>query len=64
MKQLTVIATIFLPLSFITGFFGQNFAYMVTHLINSEWTFWVVGVGSMVATCVALLIFFRRKGWV
>lgn len=64
MKQLTVIATIFLPLSFITGFFGQNFAYMVTHLINSEWTFWVVGVGSMLATCVALLIYFRRKGWV
>jgi magnesium transporter len=64
MKQLTVIATIFLPLSFITGFFGQNFAYMVAHLINTEWSFWVIGVGSMVATCLALLIFFRRKGWV
>jgi magnesium transporter len=64
MKQLTVIATIFLPLSFITGFFGQNFAYMVTDLIKSSWSFWVVGVGSMVLTCVALLIFFRRKGWV
>jgi len=64
MKQLTIIATIFLPLSFITGFFGQNFAYMVTHLINREWTFWIVGVGSMVATCVGLLIYFRRKGWV
>ncbi len=64
MKQLTVIATIFLPLSFITGFFGQNFSYLVTHVINGEWTFWVVGVGSMVATCLALLIYFRRKGWV
>jgi magnesium transporter len=64
MKQLTVIATIFLPLSFITGFFGQNFAFMVTDLIRSTWSFWVVGVGSMVTTCVVLLLFFRRKGWV
>jgi magnesium transporter len=64
MKQLTVIATIFLPLGFITGFFGQNFSYLVNHEINSAWTFWVLGVGSMVATCVGLLVFFRRKGWV
>ncbi len=63
MKQLTVIATIFLPLSFITGFFGMNFGYMVTHLINHEWTFFVIGIGSMIATGIALLAFFRRKGW-
>jgi magnesium transporter len=64
MKQLTVIATIFLPLGFITGFFGQNFGFLVTHLLTGELTFWLVGVGSMVATCVGLLVFFRRKGWV
>ncbi|MGH2886420.1 MAG: magnesium/cobalt transporter CorA [Solirubrobacteraceae bacterium] len=64
MKQLTVIATIFLPLGFITGFFGQNFSYLVTHLITGAVTFWLVGVGSMVATCVGLLVYFRRKGWV
>jgi magnesium transporter len=64
MKQLTVIATIFLPLSFITGFFGQNFAYMVTDLIRTRWEFWFAGVGSMVATVICLLIYFRRKGWV
>ena len=64
MKQLTVIATIFLPLSFITGFFGQNFGFMINHLISPAWTFWVVGVGSMLVTCAALLAFFRRKGWV
>ncbi len=63
MKQLTVIATVFLPLSFITGFFGMNFSYLVTNLIRADWTFWVVGVGSMVATCVALLFYFQRKGW-
>jgi magnesium transporter len=64
MKQLTVIATVFLPLGFITGFFGMNFSYLVTHLLSPEWSFFVVGVGSMVATCVGLLFFFRRKGWV
>jgi magnesium transporter len=64
MKQLTVIATIFLPLGFITGFFGMNFSFLVTHLIRSEWTFWVIGVGSMLLTCLGLLVFFRRKQWV
>jgi magnesium transporter len=64
MKQLTVIATIFLPLTFITGFFGQNFGFMVNDLIETPWTFWVIGIGSMLATCIALVTFFRRKGWV
>jgi Mg2+ and Co2+ transporter CorA len=63
MKQLTVIATIFLPLAFITGFFGQNFGFMVRDIAGG-WAFWVLGVGSMVATVVGLLIFFHRKGWV
>jgi magnesium transporter len=64
MKQLTVIATIFLPLSFITGFFGQNFGFMITQVINQTWTFWVLGIGSLLVTCAGLLVFFRRKGWV
>jgi magnesium transporter len=64
MKQLTVIATIFLPLSFITGFFGMNFSFMVNQVIHATWTFWGLGVGSMVLTCIALVIYFRRKGWV
>lgn len=62
MKQLTVIATIFLPLSFITGFFGQNFGWMVGH-ISRGWTFWVIGLGSMALTVLGLLIYFRRKSW-
>jgi magnesium transporter len=64
MKQLTVIATIFLPLGFITGFFGQNFAFLVNHVIRQSWTFWVIGVGSILCTCAGLLVFFHRKGWV
>jgi magnesium transporter len=63
MKQLAIVGTIFLPLSFITGFFGMNFGWMVTEGIASEWSFFVLGMGSLLATCVFLLRFFRRKGW-
>jgi magnesium transporter len=64
MKQLAVVGTVFLPLSFITGFFGMNFGWLVQHGIAPTWTFWVLGIGSMVATGIALLVFFRRRGWI
>jgi hypothetical protein len=38
--------------------------FMANHLISVPWTFWVVGVGNMLATCVGLLRFSHRKGWV
>lgn len=62
-KQLTLIATIFLPLTFITGFFGQNFGYLVADLIRSPAVFWVFGVGSLVVSGFGLLVWFRRQGW-
>jgi magnesium transporter len=62
-KQLTIIATIFLPLTFLTGFFGQNFAYLTNHIIDADWSFWVFGIGSLVISVIGFGIFFRRKGW-
>lgn len=62
-KQLTIVATIFLPLAFITGFFGQNFKWMTDH-IESFAAFAVFGVGGLVVSAVALLIWFRRGGYV
>ena len=63
MKQLAIIATLFLPLSFLTGFFGQNFSWLLNHFLNKNWAFWVFGLGLEAVAVVGLLVMFRRRGW-
>ena len=62
-RRLAAVATIFLPISFLAGFWGQNFD-VLTGSIEKGWpAFLVLGVGLSVA-CVALIVFMlSRRGW-
>jgi magnesium transporter len=60
-ERLTIVATIFLPLTVITGFFGQNFNWLINH-IGSAWTFWGFGVGGMLVSCVLIVAWLIRTG--
>lgn len=60
MKVLTIIATIFIPLTFITGIYGMNFQYMPE--IKWFWGYPAV-LSIMVAIGIGMLIYFKRKKW-
>jgi magnesium transporter len=62
-RRLAAVATIFLPISFLAGFWGQNFS-VLTGTIEPGWpAFLLLGVGLSVA-CMAVTVFvLSRRGW-
>ncbi len=61
MKVLTIMGSIFIPLSFIAGVFGMNFEYMPE--LKLKWAypaFWVF----IIVTASGMLLYFRKKGWI
>lgn len=62
MKVLTAVATIFLPLTLISGVYGMNFAEHVWPPFASGWGFPAV-VGTMAALGFTMAAVFRRRGW-
>lgn len=61
MKVLTIIGTIFIPLTFITGVYGMNFGFMpeLTHPLG-YFLIW----GVMISIAVVMLIYFKTKQWI
>ena len=60
MKVLTVIATLFIPLTFITGVYGMNFKYMP----ELEWRYgYPAAWGVMSIVAGGMVVFFRRRNW-
>lgn len=61
MKVLTIVATIFVPLTFIASLYGMNFKYIPE--LGWEWGYPSV-LGVMFIISISMLYYFRRKGWI
>src|SRR3954453_6362637 len=62
-ERLTLVATVFLPLTFTVGFFGQNFGWLVDHIDGlGSFLLWGVVVGELIPIAL-LYALFRRAGW-
>jgi magnesium transporter len=60
MKVLTIVSTTFIPLTFIAGIYGMNFAHMPE--LQSKWGYPVIW-GIMIFMTIAMFIYFKRKKW-
>jgi magnesium transporter len=61
MKTLTIVASIFIPITFMAGLYGMNFEHMPE--LHLRWGYPVL-ILLMVAVGVGMLVYFKRKGWI
>ena len=61
--RLAAVATIFLPVSFLAGFWGQNFNVLTGHIEQGWPAFLVLGVGLSAACVTATVFLLRRRNW-
>lgn len=61
MKVLTIISTIFIPVTFIAGVYGMNFEYMPE--LKSPYGYWITWA-VMLTMILSMLLYFRRKKWI
>jgi magnesium transporter len=61
MKVLTLVGSIFIPLTFVAGIYGMNFQYMPE--LHSRMGYPTV-IGVMIAVVIGMLGFFWHKGWI
>ena len=62
MKVLTVVATIFMPLTLISGIYGMNVVRGMWPPVLAQWSFWAV-IGAMLAIAAWMMWFFKRRKW-
>jgi magnesium transporter len=62
MKRLTLFTTIFMPITFLTGLFGQNFGVMPQVKYDPGYLWWIV-LGGMILISVVQLLYYRWAGW-
>jgi magnesium transporter len=60
MKVLTIIATIFIPLTFVAGIYGMNFVYMPELAAKAGYP---VVLGVMAVIAGGMILYFKRKKW-